>query len=448
MFSQLWQHRSQYLEAQIFFVSQAVSAPLDDANLVVEPFNESQRHFVLWPAVSGNPIPVTLNHRGKFLKGLKPLPFERRHPVLKEAPGPTLALVTPQLTKGLLEQVGGIQSLVGPEQGLQRLTPLKTEVLPARQQRVFLPLDKASIFACQPPVLTFSNLIQRLAQMAHHMKLVIENRRLRGAHLGSVSKRFPHVHDRQANPCALGLSQLIEELRQAWLGAVFTAKPDRSSLLQVAHHNPIRVSFANRYLVDADHLWFWLSRLSELRLHVLLVQILDRMPIQLELLGHILDGRRATPSPHIVSKALGVKRIVRQKLQPLALHFATASTKHPANFQFQVYPRIAARQIPKLTNSAVVPTLLHAPAVATGSFFERRTRLTMRALGSPKTPRTVAVGRNPESAYASHNRRARFFAVAMETPCLFSHYSQRLHSQFPCGFEPFLLLKSTHSITR
>src|SRR6266576_2928328 len=154
------------------------------------------------------------------------------------------------------------------------------------------------------------------------------------------------------------------------------------------------------------------------------------------------------PSPHIVSKALGVKRIVRQKLQPLALHFATASTKHPANFQFQVHPRIAARQIPKLTNSAVVPTLLHAPAVATGSFFERRTRLTMRALGSPKTPRTVAVGRNPESAYASHNRRARFFGVAMETPCLFSHYSQRLHSQFPCGFEPSLLLKSTHSITR
>jgi hypothetical protein len=193
---------------------------------------------------------------------------------------------------------------------------------------------------------------------------------------------------------------------------------------------------------------FGFSRLSELRLHVLLVEFLYRMPIQLELLGYILDGRRATPSPHIVSKALGVKRIVRQKLQPLALHFATASTKHPADFQFQVHSRIAARQIPNLTNSAVVPTSLHAPAVATGSFFERRTRLIIRALGSPKTPRTVAVGRNPESAYASHNRRARFFAVAMKILCLFSSYSQRLHSQFPCGFEPFLLLNSTHSMTR
>src|SRR5207248_11708783 len=98
MFSQLWQHRSQYLEAQIFFVSQAVSAPLDDANLVVEPFNESQRHFVLWPAVSGNSIAVTLNHRGNFLKALKLLPFDRGHPVLKEARSPTLVLIAPQLT--------------------------------------------------------------------------------------------------------------------------------------------------------------------------------------------------------------------------------------------------------------------------------------------------------------------------------------------------------------
>src|SRR2546427_5094677 len=104
MFSQLRQHRSQYLKAQIFFVSKAVSTPLDDANLIVEPFDESQRHFVLRSAVSGNPIPMTLDHLGKFLIGLKPLPFERRLPVLKEAPCPTFALVAPQLTKGLLEQ--------------------------------------------------------------------------------------------------------------------------------------------------------------------------------------------------------------------------------------------------------------------------------------------------------------------------------------------------------
>jgi len=291
-------------------------------------------------------------------------------------------------------------------------------------------------------------LIEGLAEMPQNVELVEQDAGLRGVARGRAPEGFPHVHDRQANPCALGLSQLIKELRQALLGAVFTAKPDRSILLQITHHNPIRASFANRDFIDADHFWFWVSRLSKLSLHVLLVQLLDGVPIQLEFPGHILDGRRATPSPYIISKALGVKRIVRQKLQPLALHFATVPTKYPAHLDLQIHSRIAARQIPNLTHSAIVPTLLNLPAIATDSFFERRTRLITRALGSPKTPRTVVVGRNPENAYASHNRRARFFGVAMEIPCLFSHYSQRLHSQFPCSFEPFLLLKSTHSITR
>jgi hypothetical protein len=38
-----------------------------------------------------------------------------------------------------------------------------------------------------------------------------------------------------------------------------------------------------------------------------------------------------------------------------------------------------------------------------------------RALGSPKTPRTVGSGRNPGKAYASQSRRFRFVDLAIET---------------------------------
>src|SRR4026207_1768570 len=448
MISQFRQHRSEYFKAQIFFVSKTVRASLNDTNLVVESLDKSQRHFVLRPTVSGNAIPMTLDHRSKFFIGSKPLPFERRLPVLKEAPRPTFALVAPQLSKGLLEQIRAIQSFVSTQQSLQRLTAFKGKMAPTRQQRVLLPLDVASIFTYQSPVLTFSHLIQRLTQMTHHMKLVVENRRLRGRCFSRVAKRLPHVHHRQANPCTVSLSQLIEELRHALLRAVLTAKPDRSTLLQIAHHNPIGVPFANRYLVDTDDLWSWFSRLGQLRLHVLLVQLLDRVPVQFEFLGHIFDGRRATAPSHIISKALVVKRVVRQKLHALALHFATAPTKDSAHLELQVYPGIAARQVPNLPNSAVVPTLLHFPATAAGSFFERRTTLTMRALGLPKTPRTVGVGRNPANAYASHNRRTRLFEIAMKLPCRFSHSWQRLHGEFQRACEPYFLPIFTHSITR
>src|SRR5574337_783711 len=142
MISQLRQHRSKDFKSQIFLVPKAVGASLNHSNFVVESLHKSQRHFVLRSAVSRNAIPMTLDHLSKLLVGPEPLPFERRLPVLKEPPGPTFALVAPQLTERLLEQIGAVQSLVGMEQSLQRLAAFKSQILPARQQRVLLPLDE------------------------------------------------------------------------------------------------------------------------------------------------------------------------------------------------------------------------------------------------------------------------------------------------------------------
>src|SRR5262244_4083125 len=448
MFSQLRQHSSKNLEPQIFFVSQSVGTSLNDTNLVIESFDEAQGDFVFGSAVGSNAVPMVLDHLRKFLIGSKPLPFERCLPVLKEGPRPAFTLVAAELATGLLKQVGGIESLVGIEQGLKRLAAFKGKVVPARQERIFLSLDEAPIFAHQPPGLVFSNLIQRLAQMAHHMKLVVQNSCLWRRGFSGVSKWLPHVHDRQANPCACGLSQLIKELSQALLRTVLAAKPDRSALFQVAHHNPVSVTLANRYLVNADDLRLGLTGTCDLRLHVLLVQLFDRVPVKLKFLGYVFDGRRAATPPHIIGKPLGVKRVVRQKRQLLPLHFGAASTKYPANFELQVHPRIPTRQVSHPTGSSVVPTLLYPCAAPACCFFDRRTRLTSRAFGSPKTPRTVGCTRNPPNAYVSHNRRSRLFDAAIATPCQNSPYRKMLQARCPRGFQTDSTPNFTHSITR
>jgi hypothetical protein len=51
---------------------------------------------------------------------------------------------------------------------------------------------------------------------------------------------------------------------------------------------------------------------------------------------------------------------------------------------------------------------VHAPAHTAGRFFERRTSVTTRASGSPKTPLISSSGRKPAKRYAS---RRRFFFV-------------------------------------
>ena len=71
-----WQHASQDLESKIFLVSQPVGAPLDDANLVVQPFDKAQRDLVLRLAIGGDSIPMALDHLGDLLVGRKALSQE------------------------------------------------------------------------------------------------------------------------------------------------------------------------------------------------------------------------------------------------------------------------------------------------------------------------------------------------------------------------------------
>jgi hypothetical protein len=60
---------------------------------------------------------------------------------------------------------------------------------------------------------------------------------------------------------------------------------------------------------------------------------------------------------------------------------------------------------------AVVPAAMQGSAVGAPRFFERRFSLMIRALGSPKMPRTVPSGQKPGNAYASHSRRFRLPAA-------------------------------------
>ena len=50
-FSDFWQHAREDFEAKVLFVSKSVGSALDHADLVVEPLDEPQRHFVLFMTI-------------------------------------------------------------------------------------------------------------------------------------------------------------------------------------------------------------------------------------------------------------------------------------------------------------------------------------------------------------------------------------------------------------
>jgi hypothetical protein len=65
---------------------------------------------------------MTVDHIGELI-GFETLPFEAGSPIVEEASCPGLALVVPQLTEGLLEEVGRVETLVGGQQDLERALP-------------------------------------------------------------------------------------------------------------------------------------------------------------------------------------------------------------------------------------------------------------------------------------------------------------------------------------
>jgi len=123
-----------------------------------------------------------------------------------------------------------------------------------RQQGVLLALDEAALRTVQAGVFGLANPVERLAQLADHVELVEQDRRLRSVTLGGVAERLPHVHDGQADALGLLFAEKRVELIQARFAAVAAAEPDRSMSLEIADHDPVGMPLANRNLVEADDL--------------------------------------------------------------------------------------------------------------------------------------------------------------------------------------------------
>jgi hypothetical protein len=101
------------------------------------------------------------------------------------------------------------------------------------------------------------------------------------------------------------------------------------------------------------------------------------------------------------------------------------------HLELQEYAQAAGRKIPNATKLAIVPPGMLSPARAAAGFFERRASVTIRACGSPNTPRTCSRGRKPANLYASHNRR-RFVAVTKSHPPDAAILARGIYLRFAC----------------
>ena len=82
--------------------------------------------------IGDNTIPMGFNQPGKLPIRLQSLPFQALFPALEEGTSAAFGALIPELPKGFLQDVGGVQASVGLEQLPEGAATAQAQVLTSR----------------------------------------------------------------------------------------------------------------------------------------------------------------------------------------------------------------------------------------------------------------------------------------------------------------------------
>jgi hypothetical protein len=180
----------------------------------------------------------------------------------------------------------------------------------------------------------------------------------------AIGKCRPHVYARRCDPAPLHCTQLLGEETIERLFFPPTAKPQRLSRFQIAHHRD-EALFASQIQFIHAHLT-QNRRLPSLRppLQISLIDRPHRARVQSEPSRHLAHRRRFASQPDFVFKVFAERRLARQ----LRRHFhldATLRATHPIelneNRRLVLPPRqIANFALPYLDNLRAAPATSRA----------------------------------------------------------------------------------------
>jgi hypothetical protein len=130
----------------------------------------------------------------------------------------------------------------------------------------------------------------------------------------------------------------------------------------------------------------------------LFVEFLDGVPVEVEVLGDILDGGVSTVASDADGEALGEVRVVGEPFESFAFHGIAPPTCNATDGELQVDASPAAVEIAGLTRGLIVEGVMDGATLSAGGFLRSRRSGMTAAERSPKTPWMCVLGTNPGKA--------------------------------------------------
>jgi len=321
---------------------------------------------------------VAVDHRRELLVGREPLPLEALCPAREEGAGPALGLVVPELAKGLFEQVGGVQSLVGVQQLGKRTTAVEREVFAVGEQGVALSLDEGAVLGGEAVVLAAANGVEGVAEVAHDVELVEDDTCLWCMARERGTKGLPHIHRGELDACRLFGTQRGKEEVHVGFGAALAADPDGPPSIEVADDDAVVVPLPDGDLVHPDRARCGPAGAGDLPLHVDRVEVFDGAVVEALRLGHCRVGHLAAERAHVHGEALSEAWILGQPVEALYVHAATPRAVDAPALELDVDTEPASREVAGTAGALVVATAAPVATLrAAGRFFRRRSTSTL-----------------------------------------------------------------------
>jgi hypothetical protein len=103
------------------------------------------------------------------------------------------------------------------------------------------------------------------------------------------------------------------------------------------------------------------------------------VPVEVPILGNILNGGHTTVATDPDGEAPGELRVVGQPVEAFAFHGLTHSTGDAADRELQVDAAATTVEVADATRGLVIEEAMAGAAYAAGRFFRRRRRVTTTA---------------------------------------------------------------------
>jgi len=330
---------------------ETITAPLDHLDLVIEAFKATVVDRII--AVIEQSVGVAMERLCEFPQRLDAAHFRSPGPLCEKEHSLVALLAIPQTLQVVLEHINHIQVLVQRAEFFQSAELLWRKILLVLQQQVPGPSQDRFVLRFRLLEFFHSHFVDDFRVVADDVKLVEDDRRLRGAVLDGGDVRIPHVYCDGFDAMGDFHTDLIEKGLQRRLAPTLS-HPDDPGTIKIQHQGQVFMMFLVGDFIDRQKAQTGVVRVGECLLQGSLVDLLDGLPVHPQQFGDIGNRQMLTETGDKVFEATRVAGI--RGCEPQILNPHTTGRAMDAPFVHdQVGVQLEHAKIPDALPASIIP---------------------------------------------------------------------------------------------